>query len=685
MATTSTATSAQYQTQQGSSSASGDAEMRLSQQQWMELLRTQPQRFRVVDTYQTGGTSGEYGDVAATVGTVLFDGKPVGKYDQGYFSTSDDMPDGQGGSQFTSFRAPMQMAADGTVQSFDVSNVDFRKGERENRGNDMGWKLAPLAVVGLGAAAGAAGAGGASAGTAANVGAAEGAAEFGAFQAADMAGSAAVPASGGAAAATPAAAAAVPAATTAATPTATQAAGAATTAAGAAGGGGGGGAGGGVDRVGSDWASGDPSAMSSNTSTSSSIFSDPRFQQLAARFGPAVAASMLGGSSGTLGLFQGTPEMQASANAANDRQTALSTRLQELGLDQFAQGQAFIDKYTPVYDQITQANLAQGANAGQLSSEMMGQYRSAFAPLANKYAQAVDEFGNDQAVRDAATAASVQKQADAAQASQTRQLAQMGVDPSSGRSIQGGIDIANKTALSKVGLINADRANTRLQKVNVLGQGVQTGNSVAGMGLQAGNQALNANQGATSTIGANSLMRSSALNPGTNLLGQASNANMAQVNAGTSRYNAEAAAQGNAFRTNLGTLGTIGGVIGSLYSSSEEKKTDIQPVDGERALTGLRKVPVKSYQYKAGEGDGGQHVGPMAEAMQQQFGDEVAPGGKALDIPSQFGLHHAAIQALDQKIDKVARLMKVGALGNAEDIGYRETPTAGMSLRSLRM
>lgn len=160
------ATSAQYQTQSGSGSTSLDAEQRLTREQWLQLLSANPELFRVVDQYKSGGTSGEMGDVAQTLGTLLYSGRPVGQYIDGRALIQDDMPDGLGGSQFTSFYAPVQMNEDGALTSADVSNVDFRAGTRQNRGNEFGWMAAPFLAGGIAAGAGAAGAG-AAGGTAA--------------------------------------------------------------------------------------------------------------------------------------------------------------------------------------------------------------------------------------------------------------------------------------------------------------------------------------------------------------------------------------------------------------------------------------------------------------------------------------------------------------------------------------
>lgn len=89
------------------------------------------------------------------------------------------------------------------------------------------------------------------------------------------------------------------------------------------------------------------------------------------------------------------------------------------------------------------------------------------------------------------------------------------------------------------------------------------------------------------------------------------------------------------------------------YKSSKKSKQNFKAVDGDAVLDGLAAAAPKSYNYKAGQGDGGAHVGPMAEDMQKQFGNRVAPGGKKIDVISQLGLSHVAINALTKRVKQL--------------------------------
>lgn len=88
------------------------------------------------------------------------------------------------------------------------------------------------------------------------------------------------------------------------------------------------------------------------------------------------------------------------------------------------------------------------------------------------------------------------------------------------------------------------------------------------------------------------------------------------------------------------------------FLSDENAKEDLVPMDGEEALEGLSSITPKKYKYKKGRGDGGRHVHATAQDMNKQFGDRVAPNGKSVDIQSELGLQHAAIGALNDKLDR---------------------------------
>ena len=84
-----------------------------------------------------------------------------------------------------------------------------------------------------------------------------------------------------------------------------------------------------------------------------------------------------------------------------------------------------------------------------------------------------------------------------------------------------------------------------------------------------------------------------------------------------------------------------------------ESPAPARPADDEEIVEGLAAAKPKAWDYKPGQGDGKRHIGPIAEEMHERFGDTVAPGGKAIDVTSSLGLHHAAINNLNRRVKKL--------------------------------
>jgi PIN domain nuclease of toxin-antitoxin system len=126
--------------------------------------------------------------------------------------------------------------------------------------------------------------------------------------------------------------------------------------------------------------------------------------------------------------------------------------------------------------------------------------------------------------------------------------------------------------------------------------------------------------------------------------------NLGILNAQTSYANAQNDAMSGG--GSMGGLGSLLGGAAAAFSSKKIKKNkqDISPV-----LNGIKKLNVQQWDYKEGEGDGGTHVGPYAEDVNQEFGEQAAPGGKAVDIISMMGINLKATQELAAKVDNIER------------------------------
>jgi hypothetical protein len=97
-----------------------------------------------------------------------------------------------------------------------------------------------------------------------------------------------------------------------------------------------------------------------------------------------------------------------------------------------------------------------------------------------------------------------------------------------------------------------------------------------------------------------------------------------------------------------------------MAGSSHTLKKNFRGMKPGEGLDMIEDVPVKRWTYKedSGYADGGkEHIGPMAENVQQVAGNEVAPGGKAIDLISMNGISMNAIQDLSQEVKGIKRLL----------------------------
>ena len=97
-------------------------------------------------------------------------------------------------------------------------------------------------------------------------------------------------------------------------------------------------------------------------------------------------------------------------------------------------------------------------------------------------------------------------------------------------------------------------------------------------------------------------------------------------------------------------IGSIVGSLGSAFISDKNKKQNVKPANS--ILKGVEKIPVKSWEYKPGVGDGGaqRHVGPMAQDFKGFFG---LGDGRSIPVVDAVGVNMAATQQLAKKVRKL--------------------------------
>lgn len=240
-----------------------------------------------------------------------------------------------------------------------------------------------------------------------------------------------------------------------------------------------------------------------------------------------------------------------------------------------------------------------------------------------------------------------------------RNLMRMGVTPGSGRSMtlmqSASLDKAKALAGATTGAVKNVETQGYARKMDAVGLGKGI------VGNQATQQQIATQAGGASTASANTALGAATsagglMNTGFNtaLQGNQSAGNLygqiAQINASSSSAN------------NSALMGGIGGIaqgVGAFFSSKELKKpirkmggTDDADGGGgeDRALKGLKRMQVDEWKYKPGVADEGVHVGPYAEDMQREFGDEAAPGGKVINAHAAKDINLQAIRAMASKL-----------------------------------
>lgn len=387
--------------------------------------------------------------------------------------------------------------------------------------------------------------------------------------------------------------------------------------------------------------------------------------------------------------------MDSSVAEATRANTDIGNRMADLAEDQYKSGQELVDRYAPIYDKILQGQLDSSTAAEGRANEQWDNYRNTFQPIERKVADEAMNYDGaaETARRTGLAAGTVQKQSDAAYEMNARRMASMGISPTSGRTQQSMTDQANTTALAKAGAINSERNNTKMTGMSLRQGAANLGRGISGTSLAQAGMGIGAGQAAAGTMGASTGQRSGALAPANSLYGGATSAYDSAGGMGIDRFKEQAKSNQYGSEGMGEIVGVLGSVAGAYFSSgawaassSKKGKKDVAPVDDGAAMEAMRKVPSKEWTYKPGVGDGGRHVGPMAEDMQAAAGDGVAPGGKQIDMISMMGMQHAATRDVDVRLQAVEQ--KVGVKGGkaktaAEAPAPRQRNAFPMAMESL--
>lgn len=357
-------------------------------------------------------------------------------------------------------------------------------------------------------------------------------------------------------------------------------------------------------------------------------------------------------------MCSSSPDM-SGVNAAAEANAALSRELLDFYKQVYAESAPDRARATETALKVADQQLASMQQQDAISQDYWDYQKDTFRPLEQSI---VDEAQNyDTAVRRDSEATSavadVGMQAELARQAQTRQQQRMGVNPNSGAALALSNQMSLGEATAKAGAANSARKNVETVGRAMKMDAASLGRNLASNQATSASLALNAGNSAT----ANAAQPVSQAQSAASMMGQGYSTAI-QGNASAGSLYGQAA---QASSQDSGIWGALGGVAGSflggsgfntlISKSDKNAKKDIKPVSDEDALEAVKKTPVSTWNYKKGEGDGGSHVGPMAQHVRKTMGEKVAPGGKQIDLITMNGVTMAGMAALARKVDKLSK------------------------------
>jgi Chaperone of endosialidase len=305
---------------------------------------------------------------------------------------------------------------------------------------------------------------------------------------------------------------------------------------------------------------------------------------------------------------------------------------------------------------VADRQLASSELNDSISKDYWDYQKGTFRPLEQGIvtdAQNYDTAARREAKADQATA-DVGMQVALAQQAQNRDLARKGVMPGSGKMLAMSNQMALGEAAAKAGAANKAREQVELQGYARKMDAANLGRNLASNQATSAGVALNAGNSAVNNAGVPLVQSNAAVQTA----GQGFNTAIQGNNSAGNLYGQ--AAQLESQDSGIwGALGTVAGGWAAggfkMPTSDKNAKKNVKPVSDEQALDAVKSTPVSSWDYKPGQGDGGSHVGPMAQHVQKTMGEQAAPGGKQIDLITMNGMNMAATAALARKVDKLAK------------------------------
>lgn len=371
------------------------------------------------------------------------------------------------------------------------------------------------------------------------------------------------------------------------------------------------------------------------------------------------------------------PDMTAQ-NRLAQTQEQLALENAQIAREQLAYSREQDERWRPMFEELFESARTSQQRADQRSDDQWNRYLETFAPAETRLATQALSFDTPERRNEAAAeaVAGVDMQFGRAREAQARDLGRRGVSISSGRGMT--LDMAGRLAQAKAaaGADSAARRQVEVTGMNLVDNVAKLGRGLTGTSLQAQGIGLSAGSAAGGVLSQEQAVRNASLQPVGAFMGSA----FQGLGGAAGTYGQVAQMQQQAqrdFGSALGGLGSLAGTLalapvtgggslfGNLLKSDPKLKKDHGTVSPRAALRSLEGKDVHAWTYKPGVEDGGTHIGRMAGK-----GDVSTPHGKAIDIISELGTHHAAIKALAQDVAALKKGRR--SLADVEDVDYRE-------------
>lgn len=349
----------------------------------------------------------------------------------------------------------------------------------------------------------------------------------------------------------------------------------------------------------------------------------------------------------------------ASANEASARlsKEAADNQL-AFSKDQYEFLKPYIQKQLQTGQDVATQQQADSAKASNRADQQWSQYQTTFQPIEEKMAQEAMDYGNaaDQERAAGQAATDVTQQFQSQRSAAQRQLTSMGVKPNAGNFMAANREMDASEAAARAAAMTGTRQTVKDKGVSLRAGAAafgrnQTNTAGQQVGLSTGSGSA-ATQSAGAGVGSTIAAGSQVAGGYGAQMGSANSSIQANLGMG-GLMNSAYGNQAQMYGSQMAGIGQLVGTGASLMmmKSSKEAKEEKSSVDSGAAVEAFKNLDVDSWKYKDGIADGGRHVGPYAEDVQRELGDEVAPGGKQIDVISMSGAQTAAIKGLAEKLD----------------------------------